>query len=73
MNLSYEAQQIALAIWREQIDQGISEPGEIALEEHLDEWLMNRTYPASTLEDAANGDVSAIAEVRSEAGLPILS
>lgn len=36
-------------------------------------WLNNRTYPWADLWEAANGDVSALAKVRSEAGLPVLS
>ena len=39
----------------------------------LIDWLSNRTYDWTLLWDAANGDVSALAEVRREAHLPILS
>ena len=36
-------------------------------------WLSNRTYPWTDLLEAANGDVSALARVRAEAHLPVLS
>jgi hypothetical protein len=39
----------------------------------LQGWLFNRTYDWSRLWEAANGDVSAIAEVRAEAGLQVLA
>lgn len=73
MSLSPKAQKLVLEIWKEQLAAGIGEPGEIADPERIDEWVWNRTYPHSLLEDAANGDVAAIAEVRNEAGLSILS
>jgi hypothetical protein len=37
------------------------------------DWLSNRTYPWTRLYDAAEGDGEALAEVRAEAHLPILS
>lgn len=36
-------------------------------------WLNNRTYDWTRLWEAANGDVAALAEVRREAHLPVLS
>lgn len=35
-------------------------------------WLSNRTYAFTDLYDAANGDVSALAKVRAEAGLSVI-
>ena len=40
---------------------------------NLIDWLSNRTYDWTLLREAANGDVSALAEVRREAHLPTLS
>ena len=36
-------------------------------------WLSNRTYDWAELWEAANGNVAALAKVRTEAGLPVLS
>lgn len=36
-------------------------------------WLGNRTYDWTRLWEAANGDTAALAEVRAEAHLPVLS
>lgn len=73
MSLTQKAKNLALEIWKEQLAAGVGEPGEVADPERIDEWVWNRTYPHSLLEEAANGDVEAIAEVRNEAGLSILS
>jgi len=73
MPLSDRAQDLALAIWQEQLDNGIGQPDEMATVEHLDEWVANRNYPASTLEQAAAGDIEALTQVRTEAGLPPFS
>lgn len=35
-------------------------------------WLSNRTYEWTLIWEAANGNVSALAKVRTEAGLPVL-
>jgi hypothetical protein len=70
--LSNKAQELVLAIWQEQLATGIGEPGETVNPEQIDEWVCNRTYPPSLLEQAANGDVAAIAHIRDEAGLQIL-
>jgi hypothetical protein len=37
------------------------------------DWLSNRTYAWTRLWEAANGDVAALAEVRTEAHLPAIS
>jgi len=37
------------------------------------DWLNNRTYPWTTLYEAAQGDVAALALVRSEAGLSMFA
>ena len=37
------------------------------------DWLSNRTYEWTRLWEAANGDVAALAQVRAEAHLPVLS
>jgi hypothetical protein len=73
MKLSPKAQALALAIWEEQLVAGYGDPGEVAEPERIDEWVLNRTYEYSLLEEAANGDLTAILEVRIEAGLPIFS
>ncbi len=39
----------------------------------LQDWLFNRTYDWTRLWEAASGDVAALAEVRAEAGLQVLS
>ena len=36
-------------------------------------WLSNRTYEWTRLWEAANGDAAALAQVRAEAHLPVLS
>lgn len=69
--LSKKAQNIALEIWKEQLDFGIGDPGEVASLAHIEDWLGNRTYPQSLLEDAAKGDAAAVVKIRTEAGLPI--
>lgn len=65
---------LALALWQEQID---SEIGDRANDEwpsraKVRDWLDNRTYDWSRLVEAARGDVGALAEVRTEAGLSVL-
>jgi len=62
---------LAMILWQEQAEVGIC-PAEEVDEENVEIWLANRTYPLSMLDDAANGDVYAIAYVRDEAGLSIL-
>lgn len=68
-----ETNALAMSLWAEQIARGMGEPGEQADSTCLDDWLLNRTYPIETLSAAAAGDVAALAEVRAEAGLPVLS
>lgn len=64
---------LALTLWREQIALGLGAQGEIADDLALPDWLSNRTYPLALLDDAIAGDVAALAEIRTEAGLPILA
>jgi hypothetical protein len=65
--------QLALAIWQEQIARGLGEPGEVADIEGVMDWLANRTLPLSDYIAAAGGDVAALALVRAEAVLPVFS
>ena len=58
---------LVLDIWAEQAQRDIS-PDEVD-PDLIEEWIANRTYPASVLEAAADGDVTALALVRAEAGL----
>ena len=62
-----KVKQLALSLWAEQAQRGIS-PDEVD-PDLIEEWIANRTYPASILEAAADGDVAAIALIRAEAGL----
>jgi len=62
---------LAMTLWQEQAEAGICPINEVD-EANVNEWLANRTYPLSMLEDAYDGDVYAIAYVRDEAGLSIL-
>jgi len=62
---------LAMILWREQAEAGIC-PADKVKKENVNEWLDNRTYPLSMLEDAANGDIYALMYVRAEAGLSIL-
>lgn len=64
--------ELALALWAEQIASGLGDPGETANEPDLERWYQNRTYDLTLLDEAAAGDVSALAQVRTEAGLSIL-
>ena len=70
---AHTSSSLALALWREQLAAGLGDPGEVADDAGLPDWLANRTYPLSRLDDAIRGDVSAIVEVRTEAGLPVFS
>ena len=71
-HLNVNALTLALELWAEQIRRGMGRPGESADPDNIEAWLGNRTYQASTLNDAAGGDVAALAQVRDEAGLPVL-
>lgn len=62
-----------MQIWQEQIDVGIGAPGERVSEDQLYEWYSNRTYDLALLDDAAAGDISALATVRAEAGCSLIS
>lgn len=61
---------LAMTLWQEQFSAGIG-ADEPSLS-RIDDWLSNRTYAWTELYDAANGDVAAMARVRTEAGLAIL-
>ena len=65
--------ELGLALWQEQLDQGYGDPGETATEAGLDGWWSNRVEPMDTYDLAAEGDVAALATVRTEAGLPLFS
>jgi hypothetical protein len=62
---------LAMALWSEQLADGLGEPGEEAAIERLDDWLSNRTYEWTVLLEAAGGNVPALDHVRREAGLPL--
>lgn len=72
-NMNGDLIMFALSLWDQQIEAGIGLEGEAAAVDNLGDWLDNRTYTRETLERAAAGDVEALALVRSEAGLPVLS
>lgn len=69
-----QAIKLALAIWQEQIDAGIGNRAddEWPTRANVRDWLDNRTYDWTRLVEAARGDVGALAEVRTEAGLSVL-
>ena len=75
--LTAGARALAFAIWREQLAAGIGDPSEIEQIESDDlaDWLGNRVYNDGVfaLIDAAAGDVGALAEVRTGAGLLVLA
>jgi len=62
---------LAMILWQEQAEAGICPANEVD-KKNVNEWLANRTYPLSVLEDAANGDIYALMYMRAEAGLSIL-
>ena len=72
-NMSGGLIMFALSLWDQQIEAGIGLEGAPDAVENLGDWLNNRTYSRETLELAASGDIEALALVRSEAGLPVLS
>lgn len=70
-DLTKAGRELVLAVWREQEDYlGLDGP-EVGT---VDDWISNRTYPdpIQLLNRAAAGDVAAISEVRTEAGVPLL-
>jgi len=69
-NQYMSADDFALALWREQLERGLGEPGEVADPDRLGDWWANRVIDRALYERAAAGDVAAIARVRREAGLP---
>jgi len=64
---------LALTIWREQISIGIGDETENPNMTDIWDWIYNRSYPPNILEAAAAGNVAALVEVRSEAGVPVFS
>jgi hypothetical protein len=62
----------ALAIYQEQLDLGLGDADEFATRANVMDWLHARTYDWTRLYEAATGDVGAIVEVRTEAGVPVL-
>ena len=63
-------EEIAMVLWQEQIST-MGDPREVASLDRLEDWMGNRTYPLEVLDEAAKGDVGALAIVRAEAGLPV--
>lgn len=65
---------LARALWEEQLAEGLGHPGETVTAAGLDDWLRNRDGDTlQALQDAADGDLSALAVVRINAGLPVFS
>lgn len=74
ITLTPAALNLALALWGEQLSIGLGAPGETVTDAGLDDWLGNRDGATlQALQDAANGDLSALAVVRTAAGLPVFS
>ena len=72
--LTPAALNLALALWGEQLTIGLGYPGETVTADKLGDWLDNRDGETlRALQDAADGDLSALAVVRIDAGLPVFS
>lgn len=72
--LTPAALDLARALWEEQLAVGMGYPGEQVTAAGLDDWLGNRDGATlRVLQDAAQGDLSALAAVRVDAGLPAFS
>jgi hypothetical protein len=65
--------ELALSLWKEQIARGLAPLGEVAEMQGTMDWLAVRRLPLADYIAACNGDVEAMARVRREAGLPVLS
>ena len=63
--------QISLQFARNLAEKLRAEKGQI--DGDLEDWIANRTYPREVLVRAATGNVAALAKVRAEAGLPVLT
>ena len=63
--------QISLQFARDLAEKLRAEKGQI--DGDLEDWIANRTYPREVLVRAATGNVAALAKVRAEAGLPVLT
>lgn len=73
-NLTPAALNLARALWEEQIAEGMGHPGETVTIDGLGDWLGNRDGDTlRALQDAAQGDLAALAAVRVNAGLPVFS
>lgn len=73
-NLTPAALTLALALWSEQLSLGMGAPGETATPDGLGDWLSNRDGDTlRALQDASQGDLSALVAVRTHAGLPVFS
>lgn len=62
---------LSLQFARELAEKLRAEKGQI--DGDLEDWIANRTYPREVLVRAATGNVAALAKVRAEAGLPVLT
>ena len=63
--------EISLQFARDLAEKLRAEKGQI--DGDLEDWIANRTYPREVLVRAATGNVAALAKVRAEAGLPVLT
>lgn len=76
--INYVMERLGTSAIREDAQQVIDLAEQLAAEqgeENFDaiDWLSNRTYDLNELWSAANGGVAALARVRAEAGLPVIS
>ena len=76
--LSYIAERLGTEATNEDAEMVADLAGKIAAEQGDDDfdllaWLGNRTYEWTLLWEAANGNAAALAQVRREAHLPVLS
>lgn len=77
-NVNYVMERLGTEATSEDAEKVIDLAEQLAAEQGDEEgdvmdWLRNRTYDWTRLWQAANGDVAALAEVRREAHLPVLS
>lgn len=77
-NVQYVMERLGTAATREDAECVLTLATQLAAEQsdeggNIIDWLDNRTYAWTTLYEAAIGDVAALAYVRDEAGLPVLS
>ena len=77
-NLTYIMERLGTEVMMEDAEMVATLAEELAAEQgdndfDLIDWLNNRTYDWTELWEAANGSVTALAKVRTEAGLPVVS